>query len=181
MVAAMPARVGARGTVEFRETTVADARAILGFLRGLSVDTRAKRFLSAAVDLEGEARRLAALGGQDEGSVIATVGESPAIAAHGCFARTGADRAEVAVVVADALQGRGVGTAILRRLATLARSRGIETFEAEVSRDNERVIAWVRRSFPAEIRRTPGSIQLEIPITLPPSTSPPPRPTAPLR
>src|SRR4030095_5554101 len=39
-------------------------------------------------------------------------------------------RAEVAFTVADAHQGRGVGTLLLEHLAAMARRQGIDTFEA---------------------------------------------------
>jgi GNAT superfamily N-acetyltransferase len=49
-------------------------------------------------------------------------------------------RAEVAFTVADDQQGRGLGSLLFRRLATLARSRGVSTFDAEVLPDNEKML-----------------------------------------
>jgi GNAT superfamily N-acetyltransferase len=48
----------------------------------------------------------------------------------------GAERAEVAFVVADELQGHGVGTLLLEHLARMARRVGYRGFEAEVLPDN---------------------------------------------
>src|SRR5712691_5128096 len=48
--------------------------------------------------------------------------------------------AEVAFTVADAHQGRGVGTLLLEHLATLARRQGIDTFEAYVLGENNRML-----------------------------------------
>ena len=42
------------------------------------------------------------------------------------------DRAEAAFAVEDALQGQGIGTRLLERLAEIARARGIRLFEADV-------------------------------------------------
>ena len=48
--------------------------------------------------------------------------------------------AEVAFTVADAHQGRGVGTLLLEHLAALARMQGIDTFEAYVLGENNRML-----------------------------------------
>src|SRR6266568_9064766 len=52
---------------------------------------------------------------------------------------TGAD-AEVAFVVEDAHQGRGVGSVLLEHLAAAARERGIRRFVAEVLAENSRMV-----------------------------------------
>jgi acyl-CoA synthetase (NDP forming)/GNAT superfamily N-acetyltransferase len=48
--------------------------------------------------------------------------------------------AEVAFLVEDAMQGRGVGTLLLINLAAAQRRRGVTTFEAEVLGDNMRML-----------------------------------------
>jgi len=53
----------------------------------------------------------------------------------GRFAVEG-DHAEVAVVVRDDWQGRGVGTALLDFLGDIARRKGLRGFVAEVNADN---------------------------------------------
>jgi acetyl coenzyme A synthetase (ADP forming)-like protein len=49
-------------------------------------------------------------------------------------------RAEVAFTVADAHQGRGVGTLLLEHLAAIARRQGIDSFEAYVLGENNRML-----------------------------------------
>ena len=49
-------------------------------------------------------------------------------------------RAEVAFAVADAHQGRGIGTLLLEHLAMIARSHGITEFEAYVLGENNRML-----------------------------------------
>lgn len=50
------------------------------------------------------------------------------------------DRAEVAFVVADAYQGRGVGTLLLEHLVVIGRRLGYRVFEAEVLPGNRQML-----------------------------------------
>jgi acetyl coenzyme A synthetase (ADP forming)-like protein len=50
------------------------------------------------------------------------------------------DRAEVAFAIVDPLQGRGIGTRMLERLAEIARERGITLFDAYVMGENKRMM-----------------------------------------
>ncbi|MFZ5918006.1 MAG: GNAT family N-acetyltransferase [Chloroflexota bacterium] len=52
------------------------------------------------------------------------------------YVRRGADRAEVAIAVADDHQQRGVGSVLLQHLVAIARAAGITTIEAEVLAEN---------------------------------------------
>lgn len=64
--------------------------------------------------------------------------------------------AEVAFTVADDLQGRGLGSLLFRRLASLARARGITTFDAEVLPDNEKMLRVFARSGLPQTSRSDG-------------------------
>ena len=57
-------------------------------------------------------------------------------------------RAEVAFAVADAHQGRGLGTLLLTHLAAIAREHGIDEFEADVLGENNRMLAVFVSSVP---------------------------------
>jgi ribosomal protein S18 acetylase RimI-like enzyme len=53
--------------------------------------------------------------------------------------------AEVAFEVADAYQGRGIGTILTRELAADARAAGITEWQATVCGDNERAVSLLAR------------------------------------
>lgn len=53
--------------------------------------------------------------------------------------------AELAIVVGDSFQGRGIGTLLLRILAGVARDCGVRRFTALVLPDNQPMLALLRR------------------------------------
>ena len=62
------------------------------------------------------------------------------------YDRIGDDEAEVAFNIADAHQGRGLGSVLLEHLAAAARERGVRRFVAEVLPQNGRMIAVFREA-----------------------------------
>jgi len=103
----------------------------------------------------------------DRFALVAVTGAEPAIVAHAAYIRTGLDRAEVAFVVSDAWQGRGVATILLAQLADAAQRHGISTFTAAVLPVNHRMIEVFRESgFPVDTRSAPGVITIELPTSL---------------
>jgi acetate---CoA ligase (ADP-forming) len=56
-----------------------------------------------------------------------------------CFPGDMPGRPEVAFAIADAHQGRGIGTKLLERLGAAARKRGITSFEAYLLHDNQKM------------------------------------------
>jgi L-amino acid N-acyltransferase YncA len=83
-----------------------------------------------------------------------------------------ASHAEVAFTVADAFQGRGLGSLLFQRLATLARARQITVFEAEVLKNNERMLRLFARTGLTSTTRDQGSV-LTILLELGPAAHPP--------
>jgi GNAT superfamily N-acetyltransferase len=56
--------------------------------------------------------------------------------------------ADLAVLIEDAWQGKGLSLILVERLKELARSRGIEAFTATILSQNRAAIGLVRRVFP---------------------------------
>lgn len=79
-------------------------------------------------------------------AAIAGPADSGEIVGVSRYARIeGTDRAECAIVVADAWQGRGLGTELMRSLAGAARSRGILALMGLSLAENKRIGEWARR------------------------------------
>ena len=76
-------------------------------------------------------------------ALVATIGEyvEEKIIAVGRYHRLpGGDSAEVAFVVEDAYQGKGIATHLLEQLAVIAREKGVRLFEAEVLGENREMM-----------------------------------------
>lgn len=77
----------------------------------------------------------------------------------------GCDEAEIALVVADAWQRRGLGRLLLRRLARLARRRGVRAFTGTIAGDNRAAMLLVRSTAPGvRARWATGEMTFEMPL-----------------
>ena len=147
-------------TVCLRRAVEDDIAALVAFLEALSPDSRisgswgCRRSRQSRVRSAGGARREQRHGARRR---IAADASSPSPASTD--AATHPNRAEVAFAVADALQGHGIGTRLLERLASLARAQGIDTFDADVLGDNRRMLDVFRDSgFAVETRIERGDL-----------------------
>jgi RimJ/RimL family protein N-acetyltransferase len=118
------------------------------FFYRLSPETLYRRFHSPITRPEqAQPQRLLDVDHHDREAVVAVVGgEIVGVARYA--RRTGADVAEVAVVVADSWQRQGLATRMLTVLAELARVAGVGRFTLEMQADNRAVLRLVRRLYP---------------------------------
>jgi RimJ/RimL family protein N-acetyltransferase len=80
--------------------------------------------------------------------------------------------AEAAVAVVDAWQGRGVGGALLGRLATRAREEGIERFKASLLVENRAMLALFERLGSLHLRRDAATAEIEVQLPVAAGGSP---------
>ena len=108
-----------------------DAAALSSFHEHLSSETIYRRFFGAHPHLrDEEVARFTEVDYRYRLALVAEVeGDLVGVARYDRL--PGTDRAEVAFVVVDALQGHGLGTLLLEHLAVAARRRGVGTFEAQ--------------------------------------------------
>ncbi|MGE0878029.1 MAG: GNAT family N-acetyltransferase [Acidimicrobiia bacterium] len=128
------------GTVHFRPVRPDDADRLVAFHGRLSPETIYFRFFSPRPVLTArEVERFVTVDFSDRVALVAMLGEDMiGIARYERW--PGRDEAEVAFVVEDAHQGRGLGTLMLEYLAAIARRRGITRFTADTLPENKAMI-----------------------------------------
>ncbi len=152
-----------------RPTTVEDTPALANFFARLSDTSRYQRFFTAGdppaslvarlSDSSNLARTLTLVAERDEG-IIATAS----------YISTEPDAAEAAFAVLDAYQHRGLGTALLGRLAATAVTQGIQRFQATTLADNAGMLEVFRESG-FEIRSKTDSGCVDVTLSLSPSAT----------
>jgi RimJ/RimL family protein N-acetyltransferase len=138
--------------VRIRAIRPHDKPELAAALAALSPESQHARFLSAKPAFsEAELRYLTEVDGWDHVALVASPVEDPeAIVGVARFVRDHAqpDTAEFAIVVDDAWQGLGLGSALSEALVGRALVRGVRRFTATTLADNHavhRVIARIAR------------------------------------
>jgi acetyltransferase len=126
-----------------RPIEAADKARISAALGRLSQETIRRRFLAAKPTFStSELRYLTEVDGHNHLALAAVLADDPEalVGVARCVRLPDApDTAEFAIVVADAYQGRRLGTLLARELADAARAVGIRRFAATMLSDNTAV------------------------------------------
>ncbi len=140
-----------------------DRQALEDMFRACSSDTLYTRFLSPG--LRVPLRYLDRLMiHQPPGilSLVATDGEN-IIGLLNFVQHESGKSGEIAIVVRDDYQNRGVGSGMLKLLYELAREHGVEKFIADIDAGNRRVFHLIQRSeFPSHIDINQGVAHVEM-------------------
>ncbi|WP_328422512.1 bifunctional acetate--CoA ligase family protein/GNAT family N-acetyltransferase [Streptomyces sp. NBC_00443] len=136
------------GTARIRPITVDDAERLVSFYEQVSDESKYYRFFAPYPRLSAkDVHRFTHHDFVDRVGLAATVGGEfiatvryDRIGADGMPASAPADEAEVAFLVQDAHQGRGVASALLEHIGAVARERDIRRFAAEVLPANNKMI-----------------------------------------
>jgi len=136
------------GSIHIRVIRPDDKQRLLALFERLSSRSVYVRFFQTKQRLtDEELRYFTELDFTRDVALVATLqeGQDEHIIGVGRYFRITEDgkpttHAEVAFTVAEAHQGRGVGTLLLEHLATIARMQGIDTFEAYVLGENNRML-----------------------------------------
>ncbi|WP_106848043.1 GNAT family N-acetyltransferase [Blastococcus sp. Marseille-P5729] len=153
------------GTVHVRPITPADADALVAMHARTSERTRYLRFFGPYPRIpDRDLKRFTTVDHRDRVALIVTVG--PDLIAVGRYDRyPDTDTAEVAFLVEDAHQGRGLGPMLLEHLAAAARENGIKKFAAEVLAENGRMVrTFIDAGYSPSRSYEEGVVRLEFPI-----------------
>jgi acetate---CoA ligase (ADP-forming) len=137
-------------TVLLRLGTPADRPAIQTMMSRVSAESLRMRFMGAMAQVP--AKFLDGVCGEDprdRACLLAVIGEEPDIrvVGFGNYVGLGArNTAEVAFIVDDEFQGRGISTLLLERVAGIAAGVGFVGFEAEILFENQPMINVFRDS-----------------------------------
>ena len=138
-------RVGTQ--VSIRVAAPRDAERLRAMFSRVSPETIYRRFHIPYPDVPE--RTLALMLGvdhPDKESLVAVAGGE--IVGHAMYARLGdGAEAEMAIIVEDGWQSKGLGKSLLSELAERARLRGVETFTGEVLGENRRMLGLAATMF----------------------------------
>ncbi|MDN5725427.1 MAG: GNAT family N-acetyltransferase, partial [Propionibacteriales bacterium] len=157
-------------TARLRPIRPDDADELVAFYERVSAESKYLRFFAPYPRLSNaDVQRFTVVDYTDRVALIMTVGE--AMIAVGRYDRVEADLAEVAFLVEDAHQGRGIAQLLLEHLAEAARERGITKFVAEVLPQNRKMASvFVDAGYRVHKGIEDGVLAVEFPI-LPTNTS----------
>ena len=145
-----------------------DQQLLVEFYAQVSAESKYMRFFAAMPELsDKDVWRFTHVDHHDRVAFVLTVANQ--MIAVGRFDRIPDDRggavAEVAFLVQDAHQGRGIAQLLLEHLAQAGRELGVEKFVAEVLPDNRRMIAIFREAgYRVAGGFEDGVMRLEFPI-----------------
>jgi RimJ/RimL family protein N-acetyltransferase len=133
--------------LRIRPIRPSDKEALAREFGRLSPESRRRRFLAPKPKLsETELRHLTEIDHRSREALVAIDPETRrgvAVARYAGYAGE-PGRSEFAITVADDWQGRGIGSALSRRLLIRAREEGVEVVEATALADNRAALALLR-------------------------------------
>ena len=126
------------GVAHLRPIRPSDADLLVAFYDRVSPESKYLRFFAPYPRLSNrDVKRFTEVDYLDRVALIITLGDD--MIAVGRYDRIEDDHAEVAFLIEDAHQGRGIAQLLLEHLAQAARERGITRFVAEVLPHNHRM------------------------------------------
>ncbi|MCS6869228.1 GNAT family N-acetyltransferase [Thermus sp.] len=155
-------------TALLRRAGPKDLPLFVAFLKRLSPESLRMRFFSPISPEKAAELLLSVKPEEEKVTLIVLAGDPPRIVATGEYVRVkGEDTAEVAFLVDDAYQGKGLGTLLLERLALIAARRGVRRFQAFTLAENRQMLGvFMESGFEVRAHREGGEVEVEFEILL---------------
>jgi GNAT superfamily N-acetyltransferase len=139
-----PSKVQLPADIVIRRPTAADGPAIEAMFARCSLDSRYRRFHAPVVKIPAvHLERILDPGSADEAWLGVTRDDPDTVIALGSWTRSGTD-GELAILVEDAWQRRGIGSAFVALLADAAWNAGVCRVTAWVFRESRHVLRMLR-------------------------------------
>jgi GNAT superfamily N-acetyltransferase len=133
------------GALTVRPIAASDAPALVALHARLSADTIYRRYFGARPHLSlADVQRFTRIVEDWRFALVAVRDPDDLVAVARYEGLPGGQRAEIAVVVDDALQRQGVGRALLLRLVDVASVRGLDALVADVLGANRAMLGLLR-------------------------------------
>ena len=154
-----------------RPATAADRDALRQFFKGLSIESRRKRFFASGDAPEAIVEQLCDASNPSRTTTLLArrqVDGTSQIIAAATYASVTDDVAEIAFAVDDRFQGKGISTLMLEQLAALAMARGFTRFHATTLADNDSMREVFRDSgFEIRSKSNGGAVDVQLALAPP--------------
>ncbi len=157
--------LGDGDTAVIRPITPADAEALAAFHQRQSADSRYMRFFSPKPELSAaELERFTTVDFVSRVALVVELhGEFIAWASYERWKNR--DDAEVAFMVDDQHQGKGIATLLLEHLAAIAKANGLHRFNAQTLGHNRAMLSvFTRTGWPVHRKFDSGVIDIDFPL-----------------
>jgi RimJ/RimL family protein N-acetyltransferase len=148
--------------INIRPMHPTDEKRVRGLFQSLSEHTKYYRFMSHITKVpQKQIQNFVYIDYRSEMALVGTVPEAHGediIAIGRYYIVPQTNRAEVAFVVRDDWQNRGIGTSLFKLLVMIAKQNGIEGFDAEVLIENKPMLAVLNKGEGKLSSRTEGRV-----------------------
>ncbi len=157
-------------SILFKPASPDDVPLVKEFMKRVSQDSLRMRFMASVSEVpENVIKQLCEGDFKDSGCLLAITGEGKQkkVVGLGNYYGTGNGKtAEVAFLIEDDYQGKGISTLLLERLAGLAAANGYTIFEAEVLPENQPMLNVFKSSgFENHRVWSSDTVHIELPVT----------------
>ncbi len=153
----------------FRPASLDDIPKVESFMTRVSRESLRMRFMASVSQVSADViKQLCSGDFKSSGCLLALMGsdsDSKVVGLGNYIAGGNSHTAEVALLIEDDFQGKGIGTLLLERLAGMAAANGFIEFEAEVLPDNQSMINVFKSSgFERHQVWNSDTVHIELPV-----------------